>query len=202
MKSEASSYDIADLERDGRTGWDGVRNYQARNSMDAMKVGDLAIFYHSNGEPSGAAGVMRIARTSHPDPTAWDRKDKHYDPRSTPENPVWRMVEVEFVERFPQVVPLASLKGDPGLEGMLLLSGKAMRLSVQPLDPRHFDRIVQLGRAGSKHVGARKASKAAAKAKRAKPGKRAGKRNPPNSASGHARQPAAGERRGVRKRQA
>lgn len=147
MKSEASSYSIADLARDGRTGWDGVRNYEARNSMDAMRVGDKAIFYHSNAEPPAAAGVMRVSRRAYPDPTAWDRRDSHYDPRSTPESPLWRMVEVEFVEAFPSLVSLAQLKGDPKLEGMVLLSGKAMRLSVQPLEKKHFDRIVKLGRA-------------------------------------------------------
>lgn len=146
MKSEAASYSAADLERDGTTGWDGVRNYEARNAMDAMRVGDRAILYHSNAQPSGAAGVMAITGKARPDPTAWDPKDSHYDPRSTPERPLWRMVEVGFVERFPQVVPLAALKADKRLAGMVLLSGNRMRLSVQPLGKQHFDRIVALGR--------------------------------------------------------
>ena len=145
MKSEAASYSIHDLTRDRRTGWDGVRNYEARNNMDAMKVGDLAVFYHSNAAPSGAAGVMRVCKASHPDPTAWDRKDSHFDPRSTPTDPLWRMVAVEHVATFTRIVPLAEIKADPKLAGMVLTGGKAMRLSIQPLEARHYRHLVRLG---------------------------------------------------------
>lgn len=146
LKTEADAYAIDDLERDGRTGWDGVRNYLARNHMRAMRRGDSCIIYHSNGDPSGAAGVAKVVRTAYPDPTAWDRKDSHYDARSTPERPLWDMVDVAFAERFPAVLALERIKSDDALAGMILVSGKAMRLSVQPLDAAHFKRLVALGR--------------------------------------------------------
>jgi predicted RNA-binding protein with PUA-like domain len=133
MKTEPESYSIQDLERDGRTGWDGVRNYQARNSMQAMKVGDKVLVYHSNAKPSGVAGLAKVVRTAYPDPTAFDRRDHHFDPKSNPETPTWF-----------QVVSLDELKAAPKLSGLLLTSGKAMRLSVQPVDKAHFDAIVAM----------------------------------------------------------
>jgi predicted RNA-binding protein with PUA-like domain len=145
MKSEPESFSIADLKKAKRTHWDGVRNYQARNSMREMEVGDLVLFYHSNADPPGAAGVARVCRTAYPDPTAFDRKDPHYDPKSNPEKPTWFMVDVEFVERFPRFVALDELKEAKALRGMLLTSGKAARLSVQPVDKRHFDAVCRLG---------------------------------------------------------
>ncbi|HEX2066181.1 MAG TPA: EVE domain-containing protein [Candidatus Thermoplasmatota archaeon] len=147
MKSEPASFSIDDLARVKRTGWDGVRNYQARNAMREMAVGDLALFYHSNADPPGVAGVARVCREAHPDPTAFDRRDPHFDPRSNPACPTWSMVEVEFVERFPHFVSLEELKGAKALAGMLLTSGKATRLSVQPVERRHFDAICKMGRA-------------------------------------------------------
>jgi len=149
MKTEASAYSIEDLRRDGRTQWDGVRNYWARNFMQAMKVGDLAIVYHSNASPSGAAGLARVCTKAYPDGTAFNVKDSHYDAKSNPEKPTWFGVDVEFVEAFPAVVSLARLQENPKLDGMMLLSGKSMRLSVQPLEKRHFDVIVKLGRKGA-----------------------------------------------------
>ena len=146
MKSEPESYAIDDLRRDKRTAWDGVRNYQARNFLRAMRVGDRVLFYHSNAKPSGVAGLAKVVRTAYPDPTAFDPKDHHYDPASDPDDPRWDMVDVGFVEAFPRVLALQELAQDPHLEGMLLLSGKAMRLSVQPVEGRHFKRIVALGR--------------------------------------------------------
>jgi len=148
MKSEPDVYSIDDLRRDGTTCWDGVRNYQARNFLRGMRVGDLALFYHSNAKPPGVAGVCRVVREAYPDPTAWDPSDGHYDPRSTPGRPLWDMVDVAFEEAFAAPVPLEALKAEPRLQGMVLLSGKAMRLSVQPVAKQHFDRIVRLGRAG------------------------------------------------------
>lgn len=147
MKSEPESFSIDDLKKAKRTQWDGVRNYQARNSMQEMKVGDLVLFYHSNADPPGVAGVARVCRTAYPDHTAFDRKDHHYDPKSNPERPSWFMVDVEFVERFPTFVPLDALKEAKALRGMLLTSGKAMRLSVQPVEKRHFDAVCKMGRA-------------------------------------------------------
>ncbi|MEA3143391.1 MAG: hypothetical protein QOG31_715 [Thermoplasmata archaeon] len=147
MKSEPGSFSIDDLRKAKRTSWDGVRNYQARNSMQQMEVGDLVLFYHSNADPPGAAGVAKVCRTAYPDPTAFDRKDHHYDPKSNPEKPSWFMVDVQFVEKFPTFVTLDAMKEAKALQGMLLTSGKAMRLSVQPVDKRHFDAVRKMGHA-------------------------------------------------------
>jgi predicted RNA-binding protein with PUA-like domain len=147
MKSEPDSFSIDDLKRARKTSWDGVRNYQARNSMQEMEVGDLVLFYHSNADPPGVAGVAKVCRTAYPDPTAFDRKDPHHDPKSNPEKPTWFLVDVEFVERFPTFVPLDDLKEAKALRGMLLTSGKAMRLSVQPVDKRHFEAVRKMGHA-------------------------------------------------------
>jgi predicted RNA-binding protein with PUA-like domain len=145
-KTEADAYSIADLERDGTACWDGVRNYQARNFLRAMRRGDQVLVYHSNGDPSGAAGVAKVAKGAYPDPTQFDRRDDHFDPESSPEEPRWSAVDLAFAERFPRVVPLAELRQAPALEGMLLLSGKALRLSVQPLEPGHLRAIRALAR--------------------------------------------------------
>ena len=108
MKSEPSVFSIEDLRKKKTAGWDGVRNYQARNFMRAMKVGDRALFYHSNAEPSGIAGVAEVVRAAYPDPTQFDRKDGHYEPRATRQRPLWDQVDVRFVEAFPRVIALFS----------------------------------------------------------------------------------------------
>ena len=145
MKSEPDVYGIADLERDGSEPWNGIRNYQARNFLrDAMAVGDLALFYHSNASPPGVAGVMRIASGPEPDGLAFDPGSSYFDPRSDPEDPVWVQRQVGFVAAFPQFVPLAALREDPGLEGMLVIR-KGQRLSIQPVEERHFWRICRKG---------------------------------------------------------
>lgn len=144
MKSEPSVYAIEDLERDGRAEWEGVRNYQARNLMrDEMRRGDLVLFYHSNARPSGVAGVARVVREAYPDPTALDPESPYHDPRATPEDPRWVQVDLGFVERFDRVVPLAELKADPALEGMLVIR-RGQRLSVQPVERAHFARVLEL----------------------------------------------------------
>ncbi len=146
MKSEPNAYSIDDLEKDGVTHWDGVRNYQARNFMrDEMKRGDRAFFYHSNADPSGVAGVIEVWREAYPDSTAWDRHSKYFDPKSTKEEPRWFMVDVKFVEKFPRLIPLSELKQDPALSGLMVLQ-KGSRLSIQPISAEHFHRICQLGR--------------------------------------------------------
>ncbi|HMO03239.1 MAG TPA: EVE domain-containing protein [Kiritimatiellia bacterium] len=144
MKSEPDVYSITDLERDRTTSWTGVRNYQARNFMrDAMKVGDEVLFYHSNAEPPGVAGLARVVRLAHPDRTALDPGSDYYDPKATEENPIWMHVDVGHVRTFPQVVTLDTLKADPALDG-LMVTKRGMRLSVQPVSAAHFARIVQL----------------------------------------------------------
>ena len=145
MKSEPGSFSIDDLKRKKKTPWDGVRNYQARNHMQSMKVGDLVLFYHSNAEPTGVAGIAKVCRTAYVDPTAFDKRDHHYDPKSNPEKPSWYMVDVEFVEKLPRFVPLDEMRDAASLNGMLLTSGKASRLSVQPVDKKHFEAIRKMG---------------------------------------------------------
>ena len=146
LKSEPETYSIADLERDGSTAWEGVRNYQARNFMrDDMKKGDLVLFYHSNAEPPGVAGLARVCREAYPDPFATQAGHKYFDPKARPEDPRWVLVDVAFEERFPQVVSLQAMKEDPALEGMLV-TRRGQRLSVQPVEPAHFARVCALGR--------------------------------------------------------
>jgi predicted RNA-binding protein with PUA-like domain len=142
MKSEPSAFSIDDLANRASEPWDGVRNYQARNNMRAMEVGDLAFFYHSNADPSGVAGICRISRAAYPDHTAWDPANQHFDPRSTPDRPVWHMVEVQFVEKFPRVVSLAELKETPGLEDMIVT--RRSRLSVTPVSEREWHIVTHL----------------------------------------------------------
>ena len=151
MKSEPDVYSIHDLERDGTTEWEGVRNYQARNFMrDEMRVGDRVLFYHSGVRPPGVigvAGVAEVTRDAAPDPTARDRRSPYFDPKSSRESPRWVSVQVAFVERFPEVVPLRSMREDAGLEGMWV-ARKGQRLSIQPVEPEHFRRVLRLGRPG------------------------------------------------------
>lgn len=146
MKSEPDAYSIDDLQRDGSTYWDGVRNYQARNFMrDEMKVGDLVLYYHSNADPPGVAGIARITRDGYPDHTAFDKKDSHFDPKSKKDDPTWFMVDMEFVEKFNNLVSLADLKADAKLEDMLVTK-RGQRLSVQPVEADHFKRVKQMGK--------------------------------------------------------
>ncbi len=143
MKSEPGDYSIEDLERDGSTHWDGVRNYQARNLMrDEMRVGDRVLFYHSNAKPPGVAGIAEVVRESYPDFTSWDPADKHFDPASTPDAPRWFMVDIGFVERLPRLVGLPELRDQPELADMPLLNRS--RLSVQPVTSEQYDLIVSL----------------------------------------------------------
>ena len=147
MKTEPGCFSIDDLAAlPGRTtSWDGVRNYQARNFMrDGMSEGDLILFYHSVKDPC-VAGIARVARESYPDHTAWNPDDRHFDPRSTPEKPLWFMVDVQFVEKFERPVPLASLRGVKGLERMELLK-KGSRLSVMPVTEEEFEIVSRMGR--------------------------------------------------------
>ncbi len=148
MKSESSVYSIDDLARDKKTYWDGVRNFQARNFMrDAMKAGDGVLFYHSNAEPPGVAGVARVCGQGRPDLTAWDKKDGHYDPKSPKEKPLWYMVDLEFVEKFKNFVSLERLKVTADLKGMMV-TRRGARLSVQPVDKKHFDSVRTMGGGG------------------------------------------------------
>lgn len=136
MKSEPETYSIDDLKRDKTGHWDGVRNYQARNYMrDQMKVGDLVLFYHSNANPPGIAGIAKVVKEGYPDKTS---KDKGKDG-----NPMWSMVDVGFVEKFKKFISLDELKTQKALHGMLVIR-KGMRLSVQPVEKKHFDFVRKL----------------------------------------------------------
>jgi predicted RNA-binding protein with PUA-like domain len=145
VKSEPNEYSIADLRRDKRTCWDGVRNYQARNFMrDDMREGDEIFFYHSNAQPMGICGVAKVVREAYPDHTAFDPSDKHYDPKSDPANPTWMMVDVGYVGTFKEPITLATLKQTPKLEKMLVIQ-RGSRLSVQPVTPEEWDIVMRLG---------------------------------------------------------
>ena len=133
MKSEPSEYSIDHLKRDKVEHWDGVRNYQARNMMrDQMKKGDLAFLYHSNCDEIGIVGVMTVHKESYPDHTAFDPKDKHYDPKSDPDKPRWFMVDVKYKRKMKRVISLQELRETKGLEEMALVR-KGNRLSVMPV---------------------------------------------------------------------
>lgn len=148
MKSEPEVYSIDDLRRDGRTSWEGVRNYQARNFMrDDAQPGDPVLFYHSNASPPGVAGVARVARAGYPDLTALDPSSDYYDPKATEADPRWYRVDLEFVEAFSHFVPLDELRGTPGLDAMLVINKS--RLSVQPVTDEEFRIVTALGRGPS-----------------------------------------------------
>jgi predicted RNA-binding protein with PUA-like domain len=145
IKSEPNVYSIADLQRDGQTCWDGVRNYQARNFMrDDMQVGDEIFFYHSNAQPMGIYGVAQVVREAYPDHTAVDPSDKHFDPKSDPANPTWVMVDVGYVGTFKEPITLTTLKQTSKLEKMLVIQ-RGSRLSVQPVTPEEWDIVMRLG---------------------------------------------------------
>jgi predicted RNA-binding protein with PUA-like domain len=150
MKSEPEAFSIHDLARAPRktTFWDGVRNYQARNFMRSMKVGDRVLFYHSNADPPCVAGTAVVAKEAYPDFTALDPNDKHYDPKATRENPIWEMVDIRLDEVFPQPVPLDALRATPALKGMELLR-RGSRLSVQPVSKEHFEVVLKLAAAAA-----------------------------------------------------
>lgn len=145
MKCEPSAYTIDDLARDGRTSWEGVRNYQARNFMrDDMRTGDGVLFYASNADPSGVTGLAEIVRAGYPDAFSWKRGHKYFAEGSTKDAPVWYMVDIGFVARFRHVVPLDTLKHTKGLESMAVTQ-KGSRLSVQPVTAREFAIVKRLG---------------------------------------------------------
>ncbi len=146
MKSEPEVFSISDLEnRPGKTEpWDGIRNYQARNFIrDDMRGGDLAFFYHSNCESPGIAGIMTIAAAARPDPTAFDKKHVHYDPKSKAENPAWYLVDVKFRKKFKRIITLNELREYKALSNMKLLQ-KGNRLSVMPVTSAEWNYILDL----------------------------------------------------------
>ncbi|MBI3812136.1 MAG: EVE domain-containing protein [Nitrospirae bacterium] len=145
MKSEPDVFSIHDLKACGVTGWDGVRNYQARNHLrDDIKVGDGILFYHSSAYPSGIAGLSEAVKSGYPDDTAFDPKDVHYDPKSDPAKPTWYRVDLKFVKAFPSVIPIQALRKTPGLKNMVLFRNG--RLSVQPVTKKEWEIILRLAK--------------------------------------------------------
>jgi predicted RNA-binding protein with PUA-like domain len=146
MKVEPSAYTIEHLERDGRTGWEGVRNYQARNLLrDEIQVGDGVLFYASNADPSGVAGLAEVVRAGYPDPLQFQRGHDYFDPKAAPDGPLWYSVDIAFVERFPAMVPLADLKANPKLRTMMVIK-RGARLSVQPVAAAEYREVCRMGR--------------------------------------------------------
>jgi predicted RNA-binding protein with PUA-like domain len=148
FKSEPSVFSIQDLAatKTQTTCWEGIRNYQARNTLrDDVRIGDLVLFYHSNAKPPHVAGVAEIVRQAYPDPHALDPTSHYFDPKCSKENPVWVMVDLKLKEIFKVPVPLPALKADQALQAMVLLQ-KGSRLSIQPVSPAHFATICKMGR--------------------------------------------------------
>lgn len=144
MKSEPDVFSIETLKNKKKSGWDGVRNYQARNFMrDDMRKGDLVLFYHSSCDVPGVAGLCKISIESHPDPTQFDPNSDYYDPKASKVNPRWFMVEVEFVEKFREVITLQTIKKIKALEQMPLVQ-KGSRLSINPVTENEFKTILDL----------------------------------------------------------
>ena len=146
MKCEPGAYSIDDLERDGSTSWEGVRNFQARNFMrDEMQLGDGVLFYASNADPSGVSGIAEVSRAGYPDAFSTKKGHKYYDEKATADDPIWTMVDIRFVEKFPDVVSLDTLKQIAGLENMVV-TRKGSRLSIQPVTKEEFENVRKMGR--------------------------------------------------------
>ncbi len=143
MKSEPSSYSIDDLAKDKKTWWENVRNYQARNFMKEMKAGELILFYHSSAEPTGVVGLAEICQMAAPDKTQFDKKSEAFDPKATAEKPIWFCVQIEIKEKFKKPVTLSDIKAEKSLAEMLVVQ-RGQRLSVQPVEEKHFRKILQL----------------------------------------------------------
>lgn len=144
MKSEPNVFSINDLKKSKKTLWEGVRNYQARNfMMKDMRLGDEVLFYHSNAEPPGVAGIARVSRLALPDPLQFDPKSEYFDKKASQEKPIWFCVEVEFVKAFKNIISLTDLKNEKNLSEMLVLK-RGQRLSIQPVTEKHFNLIQKM----------------------------------------------------------
>lgn len=143
MKSEPDVFSIDTLKKDKTTWWTGVRNYTARNNMQAMELGDLVLFYHSNAEPSGVIGIAEVSQKAAPDQLQFDKKSEYYAEKATKEKPIWFCTEIKYKSKFDQLVPLDQIKHDPKLKNMDLL--KQGRLSVSSVSEAEFKHICKLG---------------------------------------------------------
>ena len=144
VKSEPTSYSYDDLQNEPEqtAEWDGVRNFQARNNLRRMQLGDGVLFYHSNAKPSAIVGLATVAAESYPDHTAWDPNSDHPDPKSTPEAPIWYMVDVKASASLKLPISLDVVKSTPGLENMMLL--KNSRLSVQSVTVQEWEILMEI----------------------------------------------------------
>lgn len=145
VKTEPQSFSFADLlaESGQTTPWEGVRNYQARNFMRGMRLGDGVLIYHSSTARPGVAGLAAVASESYPDPTQFDPTSPYFDPKATIEAPRWYLVEIRALRALPRLVPLTELRADPQLQRMRLLE-RGNRLSVMPLTAAEFARVLEL----------------------------------------------------------
>jgi predicted RNA-binding protein with PUA-like domain len=146
FKTEPSCFSFDDLRNrpEMTEKWDGVRNYQARNFLrDSVKVGDRVLFYHSSIPEPAVVGIAEIVRAGYPDVTALDPNGEHFDPKASPQNPIWYLVDVRYREPFPQAVTLDQIKNNPALAVMPLV--KRSRLSVQPVSPDEWSAILAMG---------------------------------------------------------
>jgi predicted RNA-binding protein with PUA-like domain len=143
MKSEPYEFSIDDLKKVKTEPWDGIRNYEARNTMrDDMKIGDKVLFYHSNVRPPAIVGTMEVAGEAYPDPTQFDPDSNHFDPKSSEEDPTWQLVDVTFIQKFEQPVTRDAVKEEPALQDMMLL--KRLRLSVTPVTKAEWKKIHEM----------------------------------------------------------
>ncbi len=140
MKTEPDVFSILNLKKNKNTLWEGVRNYQARNFMQSMKIGDGVLFYHSSTEIPGVAGLAVVSKTAVADPTQFDKKSECFEPRASKEKPVWFCVEVKFISQFDEVYSLEKIKANKNLTEMLVIR-KGQRLSIQPVSQIDFDHI-------------------------------------------------------------
>ena len=139
------TYGFEQFERDGRTNWNGVRNFQARNLLrDEIRVGDGVLFYHSSTEPMVIAGIARVVKAGYPDPTAFDPASDYHDPDSRPDDPTWFQVDIECVGAMRTPVTREQCKAAPELQDMVLRQ-KGSRLSVQPVTAAEWRTILRLG---------------------------------------------------------
>ena len=144
LKTEPEVFSYQDLTRLGSSPWDGIRNYQARNHLRNMEIGDLALIYHSSTNPPGIAGIAKITQTAHPDELQFNPESQYYDPKSPLENPRWSQIRLEPVRELP-FLELSVLRAEPQLVEMLILR-KGNRLSVTPVEEKHYQHILKMAK--------------------------------------------------------
>jgi predicted RNA-binding protein with PUA-like domain len=144
MKTEPSTFSIDDLKKLKKTQWEGVRNYQARNFMrDSMKIGDTVFIYHSNAKEIGIFGLAEICSDAYPDHFALNPESQYFDPKSSPENPIWFMRDVAFIKKFKHCLTLQQMKEQPALNGLMVIK-TGTRLSIQPVHDTHAKLLLNL----------------------------------------------------------